>query len=200
MLQQKLFYAARDGEIRGPFFLDNLNPLLAKRLIATSELAWHNSIAGWQPLSELVRILEEQQSFRLSGFLLFMNWVTSGRWMARPSRPDLISTPQTISKSPQPFDERIDAFSLSRPYLNTKQDIEEFFKKQDAPPVIIDEYGGTAVRITSYESDMARLKELIESFLEEKALADDKKIQPVKTPQNTKNILILLRLIYHRYI
>jgi hypothetical protein len=178
MLQRKLFYAARDGEIRGPFLLDDLNLLLAKRMVSTTELAWHNSIADWQPLSELIRILEEQQSFRLRGSLRFMQWITSGRWMARRSRPDLsklkdlTSTAHTLSpiaKSPQPFDERTDAFTLNLPTLTTRRDLEEFFNNQHAPPFVIDDRDGDRVNITGYCTDLARLRYVGKLFTDKSA-------------------------------
>jgi len=175
MLQRKLFYVARDGEMRGPFLLDDLNLLLAHRMVSTSELAWHSTVADWQPLSELIRILEEQQLFRLSRFLRFMTLISSGRWMAKPSRPglyglkDLIGTPPTVSpiaKSTQPFDERIDSFSLELLNRITKQNVEDFFKKHDDLPCIIDDCGGGRVRITGYDSDIAGLRYLAKRLVD----------------------------------
>jgi hypothetical protein len=65
MFRRKLFYTSRAGEIRGPFFLDDLNLLLADQSVSRSDLAWHNALADWQPLSELILVLERQKLFHL---------------------------------------------------------------------------------------------------------------------------------------
>lgn len=75
ILRRNVIYVLRAGQQRGPFLLEDLDGLLAKRTIVGSDLAWHYSVTDWQPLSALVLYLESRKILPApSAVVRFKRW------------------------------------------------------------------------------------------------------------------------------
>ena len=60
ILRTNVFYIMRGGEQAGPFLVEDLDMMLTRGTAFETDLAWYSSFNEWQPLSSLIRSLENQ--------------------------------------------------------------------------------------------------------------------------------------------
>ena len=60
VISARCIYFIHAGERLGPYFVDDLEKLLADEVISESDLAYHSAVPEWMPVSQIIPILEQR--------------------------------------------------------------------------------------------------------------------------------------------